>query len=234
MPTKPLVIVTGAARGIGRATVVSLVRDLGAHVLAISRDRASLNALQLELGESNVEILSVDLASQEAPALVKKAVGSRRLNGLVNNAGLLLKKQLGQYSATDLQDLYTVNVFAPLLLAQALFPNLAGEPPGHIVHIASMGGFQDSIKFPGLAAYSSSKAALACLAQCLAEEGKEHSVRSNCLAIGSVATEMFAAAFPGFSSPMSPAHMGQYIASFTLDGHKLFNGKVLPVTTTTP
>lgn len=97
-----------------------------------------------------------------------------------------------------------------------------------------MGGFQDSIKFQGLAAYSASKAALACMAQCLAEEFKDRGIRSNCLALGAADTDMLRAAFPGFKAPVSAETMGIYVARFALEGHKLFNGKVLPVSSSTP
>src|SRR5690606_37581299 len=112
---------------------------------------------------------------------------------------------------------------------QALAPQLKGDPPGHVVHIGSMGGFQDSVKFPSLAAYSASKAALACLAQCLAEEFKDQGVRSNCLAIGAAGTEMLRTAFPDYDAPVSAAAMGAYVARFAVEGHHWFNGKVLPV-----
>ena len=59
-------------------------------------------------------------------------------------------------------------------------------------------------------------------------------MRSNALAIGSVATEMLAAAFPGYTAPTTAGEMGRYLARFVLEGHKLFNGKVLPVSATTP
>lgn len=230
----PFLVVTGASRGIGRATALALVREHGAQVLALARDGVALQALREEAGGGAVEVLALDLATADAPQRVGEAVGSRRLHGLVHNAGLLLKRPVGSYAAQDLHELFAANVFAPLLLTQELWGNLRGEPPGHIVHIGSMGGYQDSVKFPGLAAYSASKAALACLAQCVAEEGKAADVRSNALAIGSVATEMLAAAFPGYAAPTTAQEMGRFVARFAVEGHKLFNGKVLPVSATTP
>lgn len=234
MTNEPFIIITGASRGIGRETVNALVREHGAHVLAIARDRTALDQLQSQHDSTSVSTLVLDLLQPDAPARVQHAVGDRRVHGFVHNAGLLLKKPLGAYAAEDLHRVFAVNVFAPLLLTQALMQQLAGNPPGHVLHIASMGGFQDSAKFPGLAAYSASKAALACLAQCIAEEGKGLGVRSNCLAIGSVATEMLAAAFPGYTAPTTSEEMGRFVARFVIEGHKLFNGKVLPVATTTP
>lgn len=232
----PLIVVTGASRGVGRATVVSLMRDHGCSVVAVSRDREGLDTL----GEvcagfpGRFSSVALDITLPQAAAEVKNAVGGMRLSALVHNAGTLRNRPIGQYSRMDLLDTLGLNVLAPIELSQALLQELDGDPPGHIVHIGSMGGFQDSVKFAGLAAYSSSKAALACLAQCLAEELKDRGVRSNCLALGAVDTEMLRAAFPGYRSNTTADAMGAYIARFALEGHKLFNGKVLPVASTTP
>jgi NAD(P)-dependent dehydrogenase (short-subunit alcohol dehydrogenase family) len=141
---------------------------------------------------------------------------------------------MGAHSRLELTELFALNVVAPLELTQALVDELDGDPPGHVVHIGSMGGFQDSAKFPGLVAYSSSKAAMACMAQCLAEEFKERGIRSNCLALGAVDTAMLREAFPGYTAPVDAARMGAYVARFLLEGHALYNGKVLPVALGTP
>ncbi|MCC6936784.1 MAG: SDR family oxidoreductase [Flavobacteriales bacterium] len=234
MEERKLVIVTGASRGIGRETAISLVREHGAHVLAVSRDAAALKSLVDEQPNGEIEHLTLDLSLDHAPAELLQAVGGRRVHGLVHNAGAMLNRPMGTYTSQQLTALYCVNVFAPLLISQALLKNLEGDPPGHVVHISSMGGFQDSAKFPGLAAYSASKAALACMSQCLAEEFKERSIRSNCLSIGAVATEMLEEAFPGYRAPTTAKDMGSFIARFVLEGHNLFNGKVLPVASTTP
>lgn len=163
-----------------------------------------------------------------------EAVGDRCVRALIHNAGALLNLPLGQYTDKDLLALFQVNVFAPILLTQALLDRLTGPPSGHVVHIGSMGGFQDSVKFPGLLAYSSSKAALACMAQCLAEELKERGVVSNCLALGGVDTAMLRRAFPGYQARTGAADMGRFVAQFAMEGHKLFSGKVLPVSASTP
>jgi len=97
-----------------------------------------------------------------------------------------------------------------------------------------MGGFQGSVKFPGLSAYSSSKSALHTLTECLAYELAETGIKVNCLALGSAQTEMLEQAFPGYESPVMAFEMGKYIADFARTGHKFFNGKTLPVAVTTP
>lgn len=227
-----LVLVTGAGRGVGAATVKALLAMEDTRVIAVSR---RLDDLRGEIGSSaRLELCSVDLLAADGVERIVAQVGGRRLHALIHNAGLLHKADMGQHRRADLERLFLTNTIVPLELSQALVPSLAGDPPGHIVHVGSMGGFQDSAKFPGLVAYSSSKAALACMAQCMAEEFKDRGIRSNCLALGSVDTDMLRAAFPGFRAGTTAEAMGAYIASFSFEGHKLFNGKVLPVATTTP
>jgi NAD(P)-dependent dehydrogenase (short-subunit alcohol dehydrogenase family) len=97
-----------------------------------------------------------------------------------------------------------------------------------------MGGIQGSMKFAGLAAYSSSKGAVITLSELLAEEYKERGIAFNVLALGSVQTEMLAEAFPGYQAPITAAQMADYIYNFTLSGHQFYNGKVLQVSSTTP
>ena len=228
-----LVVVTGASRGVGEATVVRLATIDRCRVIAVARDAQALDALARQ-GGGLIEPCVLDLATATAPACIKERVAGRRVHALVHNAGQLHKAPMGGHAADALEALYRVNVIAPLLLTQALVDELDGDPPGHVVHIGSMGGFQDSAKFPGLVAYSASKAALACIAQCLAEEFRERGIRSNCLALGSVDTEMLRGAFPGYKAPVSAEAMGNHVADFALNGHKLYNGKVLPVAVTTP
>ena len=227
---RPLVVVTGAGRGVGFATALALVRTHRAQVIAVSRDVSAWNAVK----EEGITPLTADVATEEGRATVVRAVDGRPLAGLINNAGLLLKRNLGTWTAADLERLHTVNVAAPLLLTQALLPALRAASSAHVVNIGSMGGFQGSIKFPGLVGYSASKAALACMSECLAEEWKDTTVRCNCLCLGAVDTDMLREAFPGYVAPVSADTMGGYIAAFLLDGHNLLNGKVLPLSLSTP
>ena len=227
-------LVTGAGRGVGLATVGALLERPHVQVIAISRNTAALDDLARTQFGKRLVVGALDLLAPGAVDEVRALVGARRLHGLIQNAGVLHNVAMGGHQRSALERLFATNVWLPLELAQALTNELKGDPPGHIVHIGSMGGFQDSAKFPGLIAYSASKAALACVAQCLAEEFKELGIRSNCLALGAVDTDMLRAAFPGFQAPISAKEMGSYVAEFVLTGHKYFNGKVLPVATTTP
>jgi NAD(P)-dependent dehydrogenase (short-subunit alcohol dehydrogenase family) len=97
-----------------------------------------------------------------------------------------------------------------------------------------MGGVQGTAKFPGLAAYSSSKGAVGILTELLAEEYKQSGPSFNTLALGAVQTEMLAEAFPGYEAPLSALEMADYIMKFSLEGNRFYNGKVLPVSSSTP
>jgi NAD(P)-dependent dehydrogenase (short-subunit alcohol dehydrogenase family) len=97
-----------------------------------------------------------------------------------------------------------------------------------------MGGVQGSSKFPGLSAYSSSKGATVILTELLAEEFKKTGPAFNSLALGAVQTEMLEEAFPGYQAPLNAAQMAEYIVDFALNGHQFYNGKVLPISSSTP
>jgi NAD(P)-dependent dehydrogenase (short-subunit alcohol dehydrogenase family) len=155
------------------------------------------------------------------------------LHGLINNAGLLINKPFRELSPEDWQAMFAVNVFGVAEMIRALLPVFTNDG-GHILNVGSMGGFQGSAKFPGLSAYSASKAALASLTECLAEELKNDKIAVNCLALGAVQTEMLETAFPGFQAPVSSEEMGRLLAWFIRQGHTFFNGKVLPVSVSTP
>jgi NAD(P)-dependent dehydrogenase (short-subunit alcohol dehydrogenase family) len=104
----------------------------------------------------------------------------------------------------------------------------------HIVNISSIGGFQGSVKFAGLAAYSTSKAAVCSFTELFAEEYKDTSIKMNCLCLGAAQTEMLEEAFPGYEAPVSAEKMAEYITDFALNADQWMNGKIIPVSLSTP
>ncbi|MEM9835402.1 MAG: SDR family oxidoreductase [Bacteroidota bacterium] len=227
-------LITGASKGIGRATAIQLVRHGGQRVIGMARDQEALASLAQELRSESGEFFALpfDLLSEDYAPLLSELRRFPKLDGLLNNAGLLKNKAFSELGDQDFQQLFAVNVFAPAKLCQRLENDFA--PNAHIVNIGSMGGFQGSSKFPGLAAYSASKAAIASLSECLAEEWKEKKISVNCLALGAVQTEMLAQAFPGYQAPLSSEKMAEFMAWFLEHGHHFFNGKVLPVALNNP
>ncbi|MBN8693872.1 MAG: SDR family oxidoreductase [Bacteroidetes bacterium] len=228
------IVVTGASRGIGLEIVKQFLADEENTVLAVSRNARELDKLK----KSNANLITVygDLTKTSVLNSIASLIdkNGKRVDILINNAGAIVNKPFEKIKSEEIQQVYSVNVFAPFLLIQKLLPRMGKKSKSHIVNIGSMGGFQGSSKFAGLSAYSSSKSAIAGLTECLAEELKPKNITVNCLAIGAVQTEMLSKAFPGFKAPLQPQQMANYIVEFALTGHQYYNGKILPVSSTTP
>ena len=137
-----------------------------------------------------------------------------------------------EISSSEFEAIFKVNVFAVATLTRLMLPMMNAK--GHVLNISSMGGVQGSAKFPGLSAYSSSKGALIILTELLAEEFKESGPSFNALALGAVQTEMLEEAFPGYQAPVTAAQMADHIINFAFNGNQFYNGKVLPVSSSTP
>jgi len=189
------VIITGTSRGIG-FELVQLFAKGGHKVLALSRNEKPIQNLKLD----NVTAFSFDLNDSNAYQKVAEFVNEnwKQVDVLINNAGKLINKPFSEISIQDFESVYKTNVFGVAELTRVVLPFM--EKDSHVVSISSMGGVQGSMKFPGLAAYSSSKGAVITLTELLAEEYKESGVSFNVLALGAVQTEMLEEAFPGYKA----------------------------------
>jgi len=224
------IIITGTSRGIG-FELVKLFSDVGYQVLSLSRNSNPIANLNL----SNVTALSFDLSIETDYKKVSEFVSenwNNKVDILINNAGLLVNKPFQAISREDWLRVYEVNVFGVAELTKTVLPFMSSG--SHVVTVSSMGGIQGSMKFPGLAAYSSSKGAVITLSEVLAEEYKEQQIAFNVLALGAVQTEMLEEAFPGYEAPLKAVEMANYIYDFSLTGNKFYNGKALEVSSTTP
>ncbi|MGB5420465.1 SDR family NAD(P)-dependent oxidoreductase [Algibacter sp.] len=223
------IIITGTSRGIG-FQLVKLLAKAGHNVLALSRNEKPMETL----GYDNITSFSFDLNDPKAYKEVEGFISENwnQVDVLINNAGLLLNKSFSKTSIQDFEAVYKTNVFGVAELTRVTLPFM--KKGGHVVTISSMGGVQGSMKFPGLAAYSSSKAAVITLTELLAEEYKDSGIAFNVLALGAVQTEMLEEAFPGYQAPTSAKEMAEYIKDFSLTGNKYYNGKLLQVSSSTP
>ena len=233
------ILVTGCSRGIGYQVVKRCSENKNIQILAISRDNKGLEKLKKECLAVNtnakIHILSIDLLDSNSIKQIINVVKlnfNNQLDGIIHNAGFLIKKPFTEISEVELEDSFRVNCFSPFILTQSLIPFFTKD--AHVLSISSMGGVQGSKKFPGLSAYSTSKSTLITLTECLAEEFKMTDFIFNCLALGAVNTEMLNKAFPGYDAPISASEMGKFIVDFFLNGGKYFNGQVIPVSLTTP
>jgi len=223
------VIITGTSRGIGFELAKQYAEN-GHQVLAISRNSEPLSAVN----HKNITVLSVDISNSHEVLKIVDFVKNewKKVDILINNAGKLINKPFTEISSKEFLEVYKVNVFAVAEITKLMIPFL--QKGSHVVTISSMGGVQGSMKFPGLAAYSSAKGAVITLSELLAEEYKAQQITFNILAIGAVQTEMLAEAFPGYQAPLSAVEMANYIYEFSLTGNKFYNGKVLQVSSSTP
>ena len=221
------IIITGSGKGIGKETSIQAAKS-GINVIAISRNTESLKNIK------NIVPLNIDITKKESLNELVNLLKSKkiRIDGLINNAGCLIKKPFSNTDIEIFKKVYEVNVFGLAEITRLIIPFINNY--GHVVNISSMGGIQGSLKFSGLSAYSSSKGAVSILTEMLAEEYKETGPSFNCLAIGAVQTEMLENAFPGYKAKVSAKKFANYLLDFLLNGSKFYNGKVLQVSLSTP
>ncbi len=233
------IIITGASSGIGFEAVLDLTANKENNVIAIARSAdklrklheiaSSLNHDGGKLYPAQFDIVYDNYTDSLIPFIQSKF---KEVDILVNNAGQLINRPFLETTTEDFATMLQANLLGHVNMIKHIVPLLKNG--GHIVNVSSMGGFQGASKFPGLSAYSASKGALATLTECLAEELKEKGIKVNCLALGSSQTEMFETAFPGVEAGTLAFEMGRYLAEFAQNGHKYYNGKILPVSNTTP
>ena len=225
------IVVVGASRGIGKAIVENLAQNSNYSILALSRNLKGMESLNKF---ENVQTIEFDLDNQNVRAEAEKIFTSLdKIDILINNAGKLVSKSFLELTAKDIESCYQVNVIGVIETVQAAVPKMI-ENGGHIVNISSMGGFQGSVKFAGLTAYSTSKAAVCSFTELFSEEYKDSKIKMNCLCLGAAQTEMLEEAFPGYEAPVSAKKMAEYIADFAVNANQWINGKIIPVSLSTP
>ena len=235
------IVITGASKGIGFELAKLFALNEENTVIGIARSESLLKDLKNECIKQNLKSklrpLVLDLEDLEA---IKSSLTTEIANFvdsvdiLINNAGFLVNKPFNDTTVKDINKTFTSNLTSPAIIIQTLLPMLCKSNIKHVVNISSMGGFQGSAKFPGISFYSASKAALASLTECLAEEYKKEQIKFNCLALGAVNTDMLKTAFPGYNAPLEPKEMAQFIYNFAINNYKFMNGKVVPVSLSTP
>ena len=190
-------LVTGASRGIGRATAAALARA-GAHVLVhygrSEREAKSLvSEIETEGGLANA--ISADLGTPSGGSLLAKQVRSivgDRLDVLVLNAGISKSARLADYTVEDFDNLFATNVRSPFFLVQQLLPALGDG--SNIVVISSIGAHavvgKPGLDNPSLLAYASTKGALETLVKNWAAILGPRGIRVNAVAPGVIETDM--------------------------------------------
>ncbi len=231
------VLITGASGGVGKATALEFVRTTSHNLYLVSRNEALLKSIKEEAGiekSYRVHIFPFDLISGDYAALREAIDAQSRgsIDIIINNAGAIVNKPFEEITADEFDTIVNTNFKGPFFLIQHMLPLL--RESAHIVNISSMGGVMGSVKFPGLSLYSSSKGALSILTECLAVELAPRKISVNCLAPGSVQTTMLETAFPGFKAQTTSESIAEFIVHFATNGNRWMNGKVIPLSVSTP
>lgn len=229
-----IVLISGVSRGIGRSLVEHCCNSNEfSKVIGVTRNKAALE--DLEALYENFVGIPFDLQNGDYGGLSGQLEAiTPEINFVVNNAGALVNKPFLEWLPEDFDKVYGVNIIGASKLLQVTIPFLEKCQEAHVLNISSMGGVQGSAKFPGLSGYSSSKGALQILTECLAEEYKESNMAFNCISLGAVQTEMLQEAFPGYQAPVQPDDMARFIKHTLLTGHKVYNGKNISASKSTP
>ena len=181
------VMITGASSGLGAAMAMELAQ--GYDLVLMGRDSKRLQgvcqrARGLREG-SSMESMVCDLSSrQEIEGLVKN-FGERKLDVLVNNAGVVSKQNFEQTSDKEWTRQWEVNMMGPVRLTRLLFPCLKKASAPLVINISSTAALRP---VPGLSAYSTVKAAMVMWTKSLAQEWGKYKIRVNCICPGIVNT----------------------------------------------
>jgi NAD(P)-dependent dehydrogenase (short-subunit alcohol dehydrogenase family) len=227
------IIVNGGSRGIGKELVLFLSQNKENQIIVTARDKTAL--ILLKGSSRNIYPVELDLSFQDErfETFYDKILEHfDSVDVMINMAGALVSRDFMKTKNAEARLMMETNFFGPAALIASVHPLM--RKGSHILNISSMGGYQGSVKFKGLSYYSASKAAIACLTECLAEEFKEDGIAVNCLALGAVQTEMLAEAFPGYKAPVNAGEIAPFIAYFALNGQKFMNGKIIPVAANNP
>jgi 3-oxoacyl-[acyl-carrier protein] reductase len=183
---KPIALITGAGRGIGRATAIELARH-GYQLLLTARTKSELAETAKLAGGAT--ILAGDVTSpKHAMRLISRAIAlGGRLEVLVNNAGYAPAYSIEKMSLEEWDKILATNLSAAFYLCKFAWPIFVKQKGGVIVNISSVASRDP---FPGLGAYGAAKAGLNIFGLDLARQGKTHGIRVYTLALGAVETGM--------------------------------------------
>lgn len=206
MTARPVALVTGASRGIGRAIAMRLAATH--EVLALARNGERLARLADEIRSSGGTCtpLIVDLAR---PDEIERGLTGVEADVVVNNAGVITKKRFTEFSPDEWHAMMDVNVNAMFHVTRRLLPGMIARRRGHVVNIASIAGRS---AFPGGTGYVATKHAVLGLSESLMLEVREFGVKVSVVMPGSVATDMVVGDNPDQSWMLRPEDVAEVVA----------------------
>ena len=202
--TRPLAVVTGASRGIGRAVALRLAKDYD--ILAIARTKQALDTLAADVRAAGgaCRVAALDLRDFASIPRLLEGVDAQVL---VNNAGIGPVKPMLELTPNDWQSMVDVNFNALYHVTRAALPRMIARKAGHVVIIGSIAGRS---AFAGGTCYAGTKHAAMAFAECLMLEVREHGVKVSIVNPGSVATEFSHHKDPSWM--LSPEEVAESVA----------------------
>jgi NAD(P)-dependent dehydrogenase (short-subunit alcohol dehydrogenase family) len=225
-------IITGAGRGIGRATALRFARE-GAHVVLFSRTaehlEESLAAIRRQ-GGSALAISGDVSREEEVQALFRRTQETfGHLDILVNCAGIVALRPFIEMETAVWDAVLATNLRGTFLCCREAFRLMAPQRRGVIINISSLSGVKGVEKFPGLSAYNVSKAGIASLTEILAIEGRPHNIRVCAVSPGAVDTEMLRQAAPHLKAGMTPEDLAELLLFLAADTGRMLSGSNLEI-----
>jgi 3-oxoacyl-[acyl-carrier protein] reductase len=181
-PRRGTAVITGASRGIGRATALRLAAEW--EIVAVARSARELDSLRGEIEETGGDCSTIELDVTDAVA-VQRALSEIDAEVLVNNAGIGIMKPLLDLAVEEWRSMVAVNLDAVFYVTRALLPGMVERGRGHVVNIGSLSGRG---AFVGGTAYTATKHALVGFSESLMMEVRDSGVRVSLVMPGSVDT----------------------------------------------
>ena len=238
MPDQPppwlrdrVAVVTGASRGIGRATAEAMAQA-GAHVVLAARGAQALTQLAAAIRESGGTATAApgDLSrADDVNRVFAIADGLGGATALVCAAAVLSKVPFIQTTLETWEQTLATNLTGMFLCCRAAFRSMRTAGGGRIVNLASLSGVYGTEKFPGLAAYNVSKYGVIGLTEAIAVEGREYGISALCISPGAVDTEMLRQANPALKPGLKPADVAQLIVTLLDQPMDCFSGANIPL-----
>ena len=228
-------IITGAGRGVGRATA-RLFAQAGACVVLFSRTAQQLAEAVAEItGEGgnagNTLTVVGDVSREEdVQRLFQKTMETfGRVDVLVNCAGIVAVRPFVEMDVATWDAVLGVNLRGTFLCCQAAFRIMAAQQQGVIINLSSLSGVKGVEKFPGLSAYNVSKAGVAGLTEILAVEGKPYNIRVSAVSPGAVDTAMLRQAAPHLKAGMTPTDLAELLLFLADDSGRMLSGSNIEI-----
>jgi NAD(P)-dependent dehydrogenase (short-subunit alcohol dehydrogenase family) len=225
-------IITGAGRGVGRATARRFARE-GARIVLFSRTPGPLDETAAGIAREGGQALSIagDVSREEdVRALFQRAMETYgRVDILVNCAGIVIVRPFVDMDAETWDRVIAVNLRGTFLCCREAFRIMAAQQSGVIINLSSLSGVKGVEKFPGLSAYNVSKSGVAGLTEILAVEGKPYHIRVCAVSPGAVDTELLRQAAPHLKAGMTADDLAEILLFLADDSGRMLSGSNIEI-----